>query len=108
MSYRIRLTGWSGEDSEEATAKLAKLFRMDEEESTQVIDGLTEGNDWQFDHQISPKQSEVAENFLQSLGFEVERVPADEVAMGNGADEDESESGGESKGKTFFKKSSPS
>ncbi|MCA9483220.1 MAG: hypothetical protein KC553_05760 [Nitrospina sp.] len=73
MSYRIALNGWSGNDQEEAAQKIAKIFRLGEEEAAGIVQGLVEGNGWQFEHGISGKQSEMAENFLTSLGFDVER-----------------------------------
>ena len=101
MSYHILLNNWSGEDQDEATSKLAKLFRLDEEEAAGIVDGLTSGNTWQFQHQISAKQSEIAENFLNSLGFEVERL---EAAGGFDAlDDEETEDAGSGKGGFFGK-----
>lgn len=88
MSYRIALNGWSGNDQEEAAQKIAKIFRLGEEEAAGIVQGLAEGNGWQFEHGISGKQSEMAENFLTSLGFDVERqLLTDEemqMEMGNG------------------------
>jgi hypothetical protein len=69
------INNWAGDDQVNATEKMARMFRMDPEEADAVVDNLASGNPWQFDHQISDHQSQVAEPFLQSLGFEVERIP---------------------------------
>ncbi len=71
MSYRIGLNRFSGEDLEDAADQLAKVFRMSKEESSRIVVGLSEGNAWQFPQVVSNKQSQVAENFLTKLGFEV-------------------------------------
>jgi hypothetical protein len=66
-----------------ATEKIARVFRMDPEEADAVVDNLASGNPWQFDHQVSDRQSQVAEPYLQSLGFKVECIP---VMMDDGMD----------------------
>ncbi len=73
MSYHICLNSWAGEDQDSAASKMAKVFRMDELDAFDIVRGLSEGNAWQFQHPISNQQSEIAENFLTSLGFDVER-----------------------------------
>lgn len=75
MGYRIALNRFEGEDLENAAEKLAKIFRMDKDEASRIVVGLSDGNAWQFQHEISTKQSEMAESFLTSLGFEVDRHP---------------------------------
>jgi len=75
------INSWSGEDQLTATEKMARVFRMDPEEADAVVDNLANGNPWQFDHQVSDRQSQVAEPYLQSLGFDVERIP---VVMDDG------------------------
>jgi hypothetical protein len=69
------INSWAGDDQMGATEKMARIFRMDPEEADAVVDNLASGNPWQFDHQVSDHQSQVAEPYLQSLGFEVERIP---------------------------------
>jgi len=69
------INSWTGDDQINATEKMARMFRMDPEEADAVVDNLASGNPWQFDHQVSDHQSQVAEPYLQSLGFEVERIP---------------------------------
>ena len=75
MSCFLILNSWSGDDQVNAKEKMARMFRMDPEEADEVVDNLSSGNPWQFDHQVSVRQSQVAEPFLQSLGFEVECIP---------------------------------
>ncbi|CAI2717173.1 hypothetical protein [Nitrospina watsonii] len=76
MSHYLLLNGWVGIDQEEATDKMARVFRMSAEEAGPIVDLLANGNPWQFDYQVSDQQSEVAKNFLGDLGFEVETIPA--------------------------------
>lgn len=75
MSCFLMINNWTGDDQMNATEKMARVFRMDPEEADAVVDNLANGNPWQFDHQISDHQSQVAEPYLHSLGFEVERIP---------------------------------
>ena len=75
MSCFLMINSWAGADQGEATEKMARVFRMGPEEADAIIDNLTNGNPWQFDHQVSNKQSEVAEPYLRSLGFDVECIP---------------------------------
>jgi len=75
MSCFLMINSWAGTDQTEATQKMARVFRMDPEEADAVVENLANGNPWQFDHQVSDRQSDVAEPFLRSLGFDVERIP---------------------------------
>jgi len=75
MSCFLMINSWAGDDQPHATEKIARVFRMDPEEADAVVDNLASGNPWQFDHQVSDRQSQIAEPYLQSLGFEVERIP---------------------------------
>ncbi len=90
MSCFLMINSWSGEDQLQATEKMARVFRMDPEEADVVVDNLANGNPWQFDHQVSDRQSGVAEPYLRSLGFEVERIPVmmdDGMGLGMPMDE---------------------
>jgi len=85
MSCFLMLNSWAGDDQINATEKMARMFRMDPEEADVVVDNLANGNPWQFDHQVSDRQSQVAEPYLQSLGFEVENIPVmSDDGMGQG------------------------
>ncbi len=75
MSYYLMLNKWEGEDQDYATEKVSKVFRMDPHQASDIVENLSGGNPWQFEHQVSNDQSEVAETYLNSLGFEVERIP---------------------------------
>jgi len=95
------INSWAGEDQLTATEKIARVFRLDPEEADLVVDNLANGNPWQFDHQVSDRQSQIAEPYLQSLGFDVERIP---VMMDDGMDMSMPEEGfGESKPGFFGK-----
>ncbi|CCQ89572.1 hypothetical protein NITGR_130038 [Nitrospina gracilis 3/211] len=76
MSHYILLNGWMGADQDEATDKMARVFRLSNEEAGPIVDLLANGNPWQFEYQVSDQQTEVAKNFLTDLGFEVETIPA--------------------------------
>lgn len=83
MSCFLMINSWAGEDQMHATEKIARVFRLDPEQADVVVDNLANGNPWQFDHQVSDRQSQIAEPYLQSLGFEVECIP---VMMDDGMD----------------------
>ena len=83
MSCFLMINSWAGEDQMHATERIARVFRLDPEEADAVVDNLANGNPWQFDHQVSDRQSQVAEPYLQSLGFDVECIP---VMMDGGMD----------------------
>ena len=108
MSCFLMINSWSGDDQMGATEKMARMFRMDPEEADAVVDNLANGSPWQFDHQVSDSQSQVAEPFLQSLGFEVERIPVmsnDGMGMGMPTDDlNGSKPGFFGKIKSLFKK----
>ena len=108
MSCFLMINSWAGEDQLEATEKIARVFRMDPEDADAIVDNLTNGNPWQFDHQISDQQSEIAEPYLQSLGFDVECIPMmmdDGMGMGMPMDDfSERKSGFFGKIKNLFKK----
>ncbi len=108
MSCFLMINNWSGEDQLQATEKMARVFRMDPEEADVVVDNLANGNPWQFDHQVSDRQSGVAEPYLRSLGFEVERIPVmmdDGMELGMPMDAyNESKPGFFGKIKNLFKK----
>ena len=76
MSHYLLLNSWMGGDQDEATDKMARVFRLSNEEAGPIVDLLANGNPWQFEYQVSDQQTEVARNYLQDLGFDVETIPA--------------------------------
>ena len=60
MSCFLMINSWAGEDQMHATEKIARVFRLDPEEANVVVDNLANGNPWQFDHQVSDRQSQIA------------------------------------------------
>jgi hypothetical protein len=102
------INSWNGDDQLLATEKMARVFRMDPEEADVVVDNLANGNPWQFDHQVSDRQSGVAEPYLRKLGFEVERIPVmmdDSMGLGMPVDDfSGSKPGFLGKIKSLFKK----
>ena len=108
MSCFLMINSWAGDDQLLATEKMARVFRMDPEEADGVVDNLANGNPWQFDHQVSERQSGIAEPYLQSLGFDVERIPVmadDGMGLGMPMDDfSESKPGFFGKIKSLFKK----
>ena len=83
MSCFLMINSWAGSDQDTATEKMARVFRMGPDEASPIVDNLANGNPWQFDHQVSDRQSEMAEPYLKSLGFDVERIPViDDDGMG--------------------------
>lgn len=97
MSCFLMINSWAGGDQGVAVEKMARVFRMGPEEADAIVDNLANGNPWQFDHQVSDRQSEVAEPYLQSLGFDVERIPVvagDDFGMSMGGEISQSKSSG--------------
>ncbi len=107
MSCFLMINSWAGSDQDTATEKMARVFRMGADEANPIVDNLANGNPWQFDHQISDRQSEVAEPYLRSLGFDVERIPVvagDDFGMPMMDDTGASKPGFFGKIKNLFKK----
>ena len=75
MSCFLMINNWAGTDQDAATEKMARVFCMGAAEASPIVEDLANGNPWQFDHQISDRQSEVAESYLKNLGFDVECIP---------------------------------
>lgn len=102
------INSWAGDDQVGATEKMARMFRMDPEEASAIVDNLSNGNPWQFDHEVSDRQSQVAKPYLQSLRFEVESIPViSDNGIGSGMPMDsfnESKPGFFGKVKNLFKK----
>ena len=76
MSFYMKFHGWAGDDEGEATARLAKMFRMDSGKASQAMRKITEGQNWQFQWPISHEQAKVAHSYFRWLGFELELSPA--------------------------------
>lgn len=74
MSCYLKFSGWTGEDASEATARLAKMFRMDSGEAHQAMRKIMEGQNWQFQQTISDEQAQVAQTYLSSQGFDLELI----------------------------------
>ncbi len=95
MSYRIGLNRFTGEDLENAADQLAKIFKMDKDEASRIVVGLSDGNAWQFPQGVSGKQSQMAQNFLTGLGFEVDlHLIEQDIDLDNDEPEEESEDKG--------------
>ncbi len=91
MSHQITLNSWFGSDPDQAAKKLAKVFRISQEQSEAVVDQLRDGRFWKFNQNISDHQAGPAAAYLQSLGFHVDLQPAkitDDERMGSWASED--------------------
>ncbi len=102
MSCYLMLNNWVGEDQETASDKVARIFRMDPQQANEVVDNLVDGNPWQFEHQISNQQSEVAERYLRGMGFDVECIPIMDEDFGFDMGEDNGAAPEKKKG--FFSK----
>ncbi len=84
MSHQITLNSWFGSDPDDAARKLAKVFRMSQEQSESVVDQLRDGRFWKFSKNISDNQAGPAAAYLQSLGFHVDLQPVDMTDDGEG------------------------
>ena len=91
MSHQITLNSWFGSNPDQAAKKLAKVFRISQEQSEAVVDQLRDGRFWKFNQNISDHQAGPAAAYLQSLGFHVDLQPAnttDDEEMGSWGSED--------------------
>ncbi len=77
MSNYIVLNSWDGQNEEQAATRLAMMFRMEIQQAGEIVKKLLEGNPWQFEKTISNRKAEVAEKYLRSMGFDVERSLAE-------------------------------
>jgi uncharacterized protein YdgA (DUF945 family) len=77
MSAYIHIHGWSGENREDVTARLAKVFRMPKDRATAVVRDVAGGKTWQFDQAVPDAQAKHALAYLLALGFSAELAPAD-------------------------------
>ena len=72
MSYFLTLSSFTG-DKNAAAKKLALMFRMTPQQANSIIEKVAKGQAWQTPSAVSDKQASVAENYLRSIGFQVER-----------------------------------
>ena len=72
MSSQITLNAWTGRDLHRALAKMAKIFRLEDDQRMPVMELLKQGTPWHFDFKISDEQAQTAASYLRSLGFDVD------------------------------------
>ncbi len=82
MSCYMKFNSWTGDDTTEATARLAKMFRMDSGEADLAMKEIMDGQNWQFHRTISDEQAEVAQTYLKGQGFDLELVSEDAHSSG--------------------------
>lgn len=58
-----------------ALAKMAKIFRLEEDQRMPVMQQLEQGTPWLFDFKLSDSQAHTAASYLRSLGFDVDLKP---------------------------------
>ncbi len=72
MGDYITLMRWSGKEDEGIVAgKMAKVFRIDSDKASKIMQRLVEGKTWKFDRQVSDQQAKIVKKFLTELGFKV-------------------------------------
>lgn len=76
MRVYIRLNSWSGDDKQDAVARLAKMFKMPVDGASKAVEDASGGNAWQFDKAVTDPQAQSAKTYLERLGFDVELVSA--------------------------------
>ncbi|MEE9258978.1 MAG: hypothetical protein V3U37_05510 [Nitrospinaceae bacterium] len=84
MSCHIKINNWAGQDPEDATSRIAKVFRMGIDEADSVMQKVAQGQSWQFQWTISDEQCDPAHDYLTGLGFDLELIKA-EAPYGPGA-----------------------
>lgn len=73
MSCFLVLNSFVGSDREAAAKKLALMFRMAPQQAHDILDRVAQGQVWRTPKEVSDQQVAVAENYLQGIGFQVER-----------------------------------
>jgi uncharacterized membrane protein YjgN (DUF898 family) len=73
MSCFLVLNSFVGHDREAAAKKLALMFRMAPQQANDILDRVAQGQVWRTPKEVSDQQAAVAENYLQGIGFQVER-----------------------------------
>ena len=86
MSFFIKINGWSGNDKGGASKKFAKVFRLNSDEADSAMGQISNGLPWQFEHTVSDKQGEQAQNYLQQSGFDVELASPSDIESMDGLD----------------------
>ena len=76
MGFYMKFNGWAGDDVSGATARLAKMFRMDSGQASQAMRKIIGGQRWQFQKPISREQAKLAHSYFRWLGFDLELNPA--------------------------------
>jgi len=67
----IQLTPGPGKSGPHATARLARIFRLDPEQAGQAIGKLAAGGSWQFGRPVPEDQASRAKALLEKMGFQV-------------------------------------
>jgi uncharacterized membrane protein YjgN (DUF898 family) len=97
MSCFLVLNSFAGNDQEAAAKKLALMFRMAPQQAHAILEKVAQGQEWRSPSEVSDQQAAVAENYLKSIGFQVERsgqqAVVDQIA-GTVAVEEEPPNGG--------------
>ncbi len=74
MSVQIRLNSWSGDDKQDAVARLSKMFKMPMDEASNAVKDVSGGSGWKFGKPLSDSQAQTAKSYLERLGFSVELI----------------------------------
>jgi uncharacterized membrane protein YjgN (DUF898 family) len=80
MSCFLTLSSFAGVDQDAAAKKLALMFRMAPQQANVILEKISKGQIWQAPKEVSDQQAVVAENYLKSIGFQVERSGQQAVA----------------------------
>jgi uncharacterized membrane protein YjgN (DUF898 family) len=73
MGYFLVLNSFEGNDQEAAAKKLALMFRMTPQNASVIMKKVAKGQEWRTPREISDQQAAVAEKYLRTIGFQVER-----------------------------------
>ncbi|MGV7220837.1 MAG: hypothetical protein ACQ9MH_04870 [Nitrospinales bacterium] len=76
MSCKISVRSWEGDDITAIAEKFAKVFRLSPTKANEILENISLGIAWRFDHTVSDQQGRDAKAFLSSIGFRVELLPA--------------------------------
>lgn len=84
MSYKISVSRWVGDDPTAVVEKISKMFRMEPQKASRIMDKLNTGVPWRFERPVSDRQGKEAQSFLANLGFKVALTPVNAGSKGMG------------------------
>ncbi len=78
MNHFVVLQTWAGDDADKAASRLATLFALPQDEAGEIVRQVQGGTPWQHPKSFDEKNAETINRYLNSQGFTLELIPADD------------------------------